>query len=107
MSHACPCSKTEFQTKVIDSKDAIVLDCFADWCGPSMAIAPKFDELANQYPDVKFYKIDVDNLSDVGGELGVREMPTFFLFNNGKKISEVVGVNRPALEAGIRNMVVA
>merc|ERR1711915_714267 len=55
--------------------------------------------------DARFYKIDVDDVPDVAQELGVRAMPTFFLFKNGEKVSEVVGANPKALEAAIQNNV--
>lgn len=98
-------SKEEFKEKVTDSKDAIVLDCFAEWCGPCKAIAPKVDEFAAQYPDAKFYQFDVDELSDVAAELGVRAMPSFYLFKGGEVVDTVVGANPPALEAGIKKII--
>ena len=64
-------------------------------------IAPKVVEFSNTYPDVKFYKIDVDEVPDVAQELGIRAMPTFMLFKNGEKVGEVVGASPKALEAAI------
>jgi thioredoxin 1 len=57
---------------------------------------------SNAYPTAKFYKLDVDQVPDVAQELGVRAMPTFLLFKNGEKLSEVVGANPKALEAAIK-----
>jgi len=54
------------------------------------------------YPDAKFYKLDVDEVPDVAQELGVRAMPTFLLFKDGEKLSEVVGANPKALETAIK-----
>ncbi|KAE8415160.1 thioredoxin-like protein [Aspergillus pseudocaelatus] len=99
-------SKEEFDTKVL-SPDAgfVVVDCFAEWCGPCKAIGPKVEEFSKNYPKAKFYKIDVDELSNVAADLGVRAMPTFILYKNGKKVSDVIGANPPALEAGIKNLI--
>lgn len=83
----------------------MVLDCFATWCGPCKAIAPKVEEFSTTYSQAKFYQIDVDELSDVAAELGIRAMPTFMLFKNGEKVQDIVGANPPALEAGIRSLV--
>ncbi|EGC47442.1 thioredoxin [Histoplasma capsulatum var. duboisii H88] len=69
----------------------IVIDCFATWCPPCKAIAPKLVELSEQHPNVGFYKVDVDECPDVAQELGVRAMPTFVFFKDGQKVDEVVG----------------
>merc|ERR1711915_1162033 len=88
------------------TKDTLmVLDCFATWCGPCKVIAPQVVKMSDTYKDARFYKIDVDDVPDVAQELGVRAMPTFFLFKNGEKVSEVVGANPKALEAAIQNNV--
>ncbi|KAL4872607.1 thioredoxin-like protein [Aspergillus spectabilis] len=97
-------SKAEFDEKILNAKGAVVLDCFATWCGPCKAIAPKVEQFAAAYSDVTFYQIDVDELSDVAAELGVRAMPTFMLFKDGQKVGDVVGANPPALEAQIQSL---
>ncbi|KAL2006229.1 hypothetical protein VTN00DRAFT_9883 [Thermoascus crustaceus] len=83
-------------------KELVVLDCFATWCGPCKAIAPKVAEFSERYPNAKFYQIDVDQLSDVAADLGVRAMPTFLLFKDGEQVGEIVGANAAALEAAIK-----
>lgn len=57
--------------------------------------------MAKDFEDARFYKIDVDEVSDVAQELGIRAMPTFMLFKNGEKVDEVVGANEGALRAAI------
>ncbi|KAL0634377.1 thioredoxin trx1 [Maublancomyces gigas] len=71
---------------IIDVEKLVVIDCYAEWC---------------DYPDVDFFKVDVDKLSSVASELGVRAMPTFYFFKKGEKVGEVVGANPPALKAAI------
>lgn len=61
-------------------------------------IAPKIVQYSQDYLDVDFFKIDVDKLTSVASELGVRAMPTFFFFRKGEKVGEVVGANPPALK---------
>ncbi|PGH01858.1 thioredoxin [Helicocarpus griseus UAMH5409] len=80
----------------------IVIDCFATWCGPCKMIAPKLVEFSESYPNVGFYKVDVDECPDVAQELGVRAMPTFVFFKDGQKVDEVLGAVPPAIEAAIK-----
>ena len=56
---------------------------------------------SKQYTDVRFYKVDVDEVPDLAQELGIRAMPTFVIFKNGEKVDEVVGANPKAIEAAI------
>ncbi|KAK4968748.1 Thioredoxin amt13 [Elasticomyces elasticus] len=58
--------------------------------------------MSDTYTDVRFYKLDVDEVPDVAQELGIRAMPTFVLFKDGEKVGEVVGANPKALEAAIQ-----
>ena len=74
----------------------------ATWCGPCKTIAPKIVKMSNNYPSVRFYKLDVDEVPDVAQELGVRAMPTFLVFRDGEKVGEVVGANEVALEALVK-----
>jgi thioredoxin 1 len=56
---------------------------------------------SEQFPNAHFIKVDVDEVPDVAQELGIRAMPTFIIFKNGEKVSEIVGANPPALRAAI------
>lgn len=95
-------SKPDFDQALNDAGDSlVVLDCFATWCGPCKVIAPKVVQMAKDFQDARFYKIDVDEVNDVAQELGIRAMPTFLLFKNGEKVGEVVGANEKALRAAI------
>ena len=80
-----------------------MIDCFATWCGPCKLIAPKVVKMSNEekYSKVKFYKVDVDEASDIAHELAIRAMPTFLLYKNGEKVGEVVGANEKALVAAV------
>lgn len=61
------------------------------------------NRFSDQYPDARFYKLDVDEVPEVAQELSVRAMPTFMLFKDGEKVGEVVGANPTALENAIKN----
>lgn len=97
-------SRKAYQSEIIeaDASTLVVLDCFAVWCGPCKTITPTIVKYSEEYPAAKFFKVDVDEASDVAQELGIRAMPTFLFFKNGEKVGEVVGANPRAIEATIK-----
>lgn len=65
------------------------------------------NEFGANFPQVKFYKVDVDAVPDVAQELGIRAMPTIVYFKNGQKFNEVVGADLRAIEEGIKSLISA
>ncbi|GAA5981485.1 hypothetical protein JCM5350_004604 [Sporobolomyces pararoseus] len=81
----------------------VVIDFHATWCGPCHAIAPTFETLSKTYSSSSvFCKVDVDKASDVSRAYQVRAMPTFAFIRNERKVGEVKGADRVALEAAIK-----
>jgi len=72
-------SKPDFDKDLKDNK-FVVLDCFAEWCGPCKIIAPQVVTFSDIYKDATFFKLDVDKVPDAAQELGIRAMPTFLFF---------------------------
>ncbi|ODM17895.1 hypothetical protein SI65_06683 [Aspergillus cristatus] len=97
-------TEAEFNEKVKNSTGLVVVDCYATWCGPCRAIAPRVAQLSLEHTAAKFYQIDVDELSNVAADLGIRAMPTFILFKNGERLAgaDVVGANANALENAVK-----
>jgi thioredoxin 1 len=93
-------NKSQFDD-ALKSKKLVVIDCFATWCGPCKLIAPKVVTMSKENEDVDFYKLDVDEVSDVAAELAIRAMPTFLLFKDGEKVQEIVGANDKALKVSV------
>ncbi|OMJ15642.1 Thioredoxin-1 [Smittium culicis] len=79
-----------------------VVDFHAVWCGPCRAISPAILKFAEEFPAVKFVKVDVDELSQVAEQVGITAMPTIKLYRDGKVVAEVVGANINAIRAKIQ-----
>ncbi|XP_043484339.1 thioredoxin-2 [Leptopilina heterotoma] len=71
----------------------VVIDFFATWCGPCKSISPKIEEFSQEYTDVVFVKVDVDECEEVASEYDITSMPTFIFIKNGEKLETVVGAN--------------
>ncbi len=76
-----------------DVKNGLVLvDFWAEWCGPCRAIAPKLEEIAQEMgSQVKILKLDVDNNQQSAARFGIRSIPTMILFKNGQPVDQVMG----------------
>lgn len=81
---------TQFEQEVLKSELPVVVDFFAEWCGPCKMSGPILDELADEYKDkVKIVKVDVDQ-SELAGNYGIMSIPTVLVFQGGK-VMEVQG----------------
>ena len=81
-----------FQDEVVRSGTPVVVDFYADWCGPCRIIAPIMDRLSKEYAGrVKFVKIDTDANQDLAMKFGIMSIPTVMLFSKGKVKDIVIG----------------
>ncbi|MBY4730631.1 thioredoxin TrxA [Cupriavidus pauculus] len=85
-------SDASFDTDVLNSDKPVLLDFWAEWCGPCKMIAPILDEVAKDYGDrVQIAKINVDENQQVPAKFGIRGIPTLILFKNGEVAAQKVG----------------
>ena len=85
-------SDANFQDDVINSETPVLVDYWAEWCGPCKMIAPILDEVAGEYTDrLKICKIDVDANQETPPKYGIRGIPTLMLFKNGEVEATKVG----------------
>ncbi|XP_077981549.1 thioredoxin-like [Glandiceps talaboti] len=95
-------TKAEFDAALKDAgSKLVVVDFSAEWCGPCRMIGPIFKEMAPEYPDVVFLKVDVDVNKDTSQACGISCMPTFQFYKNGEKVDEFSGASKEKLEAAL------
>ena len=81
-----------FDEEVLQSETPVLVDFWAEWCGPCKAIGPVIDELAEEYDGkVKFAKLDVDSNPKTPMNYGIRGIPAMLIFNGGSVAKQVVG----------------
>ena len=86
-------SSENFEKEVLNSEKPILVDFFADWCGPCKMMAPIVEELATELDGkAKVGKLNVDENSDIAVEYNVMSIPTLIVFKNGKEEKRLVGV---------------
>lgn len=83
---------SEFQREVLNKKGVVLVDFFAQWCGPCKMIAPILQELSAEVDDkAKIYKVDVDQSGELAMKYGIMSVPTMIIFKNGEAVEQMIG----------------
>ena len=83
---------TEFEEEVLHADLPVLVDFWAEWCGPCHTIAPILEELAEEYDGkVKFVKVDTEENFDTTDRYGVRSLPTLLVFKGGQQVDKIIG----------------
>jgi len=82
-------SAKDFEEKVLKSKEKVIVDFFAPWCGPCQVMLPSVDKVAEKYSEkVKIFKVDIEKDPEIASKYSVLSVPTLIFFKNGKPVDQ-------------------
>lgn len=84
-------NKTNFQNEVMNSDQPVLLDFWAPWCGPCRMVVPVVEEIAEECPDIKVGKVNVDEQPELARQFRVMSIPTLVVMKNGKIVNQAAG----------------
>ena len=84
-------NKAIFENEIKISEKTVLLDFYADWCGPCRMVSPIVDEIAEEYPEILVGKINVDDCPELAMQFGIVSIPTLIVMNKGEVSKKMVG----------------
>ena len=84
-------TKDNFREEVMDSEKPVLLDFWAPWCGPCRMVAPILEEIAEERPDIKVAKVNVDEEEELASQFRVMSIPTLLVMKDGEIVNQSVG----------------
>ncbi len=89
-------TKDNFENEVLKSDKKVLIDFFADWCGPCRMVSPIVDQIADEYPEYKVVKINVDAEPELASQFQVMSIPALFVMEGGKVVGQSLGAKPKA-----------
>ena len=92
MAGTTPVTDGNFEQEVVKADSPVLVDFWAEWCGPCRALGPKIEEIAQEMGEkIRVMKLNIDENPDAPARFGVRGIPTMILFKNGEAVDQIVG----------------
>lgn len=93
-----------FEAEVLNADKTVLVDFYADWCGPCKMMAPTIEQLAEELADIAVIgKLNVDDSEEIAAQYGIMSIPTLVVFKDGKAVNKVIGVqSKEVVEKMIR-----
>ena len=85
-------TKDNFENEIVKADKPVLVDFWASWCGPCRTLSPTIDEIAEEHPEIKVCKINIDDEAELAIRHGVMSVPTLMIFKNGEIAQTAVGV---------------
>ena len=89
-------NKNNFENEVLKSDKKVLVDFYADWCGPCRMVGPVVEEIAAEHPEYKVCKVNVDEENELAVSFNIMSIPALFVLENGKVTKQAVGVKTKA-----------
>tara|TARA_B100000902_G_C27203809_1_gene860488 strand:+ start:369 stop:692 length:324 start_codon:yes stop_codon:yes gene_type:complete len=105
MSNVIELNDSNFENEVVKSDLPVLVDFWAEWCGPCKMIAPSVEKISEEYSDkLKVGKLDVDSNPNISSTFGIRSIPTLLIFKNGSPVDQIVGaVSKEVISSKVDN----